>query len=81
MVQHRCCGAAGAFAECYKESHRRHLRIRSSTHGALKLNDSVSGKLLAAAVDKRVGGTSIKNVDDFQWGDAEKRHRLLGEPD
>jgi Protein of unknown function (DUF3313) len=42
-----------------------------SAQGALKLNDSVSGQLLAAAVDKRVGGTSIKNVDVFQWGDAE----------
>jgi Protein of unknown function (DUF3313) len=42
-----------------------------SAQGALKLNDSVSGLLLAAAVDKRVGGTSIKNVDVFQWGDAE----------
>ena len=42
-----------------------------SAQGAIKLNDSVSGQLLAAAVDKRVGGTSIKNVDVFQWGDAE----------
>lgn len=42
-----------------------------SAQGALKLNDSISGELLAAAVDKRVGGTSIKNVDVFQWGDAE----------
>lgn len=42
-----------------------------SAQGALKLNDSVSGELLAAAVDKRVGGTSIKNVDVFQWGDTE----------
>jgi hypothetical protein len=42
-----------------------------SAEGALKLNDSTSGVLLAAAVDKRVGGTSIKNVTVFQWGDAE----------
>jgi len=35
------------------------------------VNDSTSGVLLAAAVDKRVGGTSIKNVAVFQWGDAE----------
>jgi hypothetical protein len=42
-----------------------------SAQGAMKLNDSVSGELLAAAVDKRVGGTSIKNVDVFQWGDAD----------
>jgi uncharacterized protein DUF3313 len=42
-----------------------------SAQGAMKLNDSVSGELLAAAVDKRVGGTSIKNATVFQWGDAE----------
>lgn len=42
-----------------------------SAQGAAKLNDSVSGQLLAAWADKRVGGTSIKNVDVFQWGDAE----------
>jgi Protein of unknown function (DUF3313) len=42
-----------------------------SAQGALKVNDSASGQLLAAAVDKRLGGTSIKNVDVFQWGDAE----------
>ncbi len=42
-----------------------------SAQGAMKLNDSVSGELLAAAVDKRVGGTSVKNVVVFQWGDAE----------
>jgi hypothetical protein len=42
-----------------------------SAQGAAKLNDSVTGQLLAAWADKRVGGTSIKNVDVFQWGDAE----------
>jgi len=42
-----------------------------SAQGAAKLNDSVSGQLLAAWADKRVGGTSIKNVDVFQWGDTE----------
>jgi uncharacterized protein DUF3313 len=42
-----------------------------SAQGAMKLNDSVSGELLGAAVDKRVGGTSVKNVVVFQWGDAE----------
>jgi uncharacterized protein DUF3313 len=42
-----------------------------SAQGALKANDSVTGQLLAAAVDKRVGGTSVKNVTVFQWGDAE----------
>jgi hypothetical protein len=42
-----------------------------SAQGAAKLNDSVSGELLAAWADKRVGGTSVKNVDVWQWGDAE----------
>jgi hypothetical protein len=42
-----------------------------SAQGAFKANDSVTGQLLAAAVDKRVGGTSIKNIDVFQWGDAD----------
>jgi hypothetical protein len=42
-----------------------------SAHGAAKLSDSVSGQLLAAWADERAGGTSIKNVDVFQWGDAE----------
>jgi hypothetical protein len=42
-----------------------------SAQGAAKLNDSVSGELLAAWADKRVGGTSIKNVDVWQLGDAE----------
>jgi len=42
-----------------------------SAQGAAKLNDSVTGQLLAAWADKRVGGTSVKNVDVWQWGDAE----------
>jgi hypothetical protein len=42
-----------------------------SAQGAAKLTDSVSGQLLAAWADKRVGGTSVKNVTVFQWGDAE----------
>ena len=42
-----------------------------SAQGEAKLTDSVSGQLLAAWADKRVGGTSITNVDVFQWGDAE----------
>ena len=42
-----------------------------SAQGALKVNNSTSGQLLAAAVDERVGGASIKNVTVFQWGDAE----------
>jgi hypothetical protein len=42
-----------------------------SAQGAIKVNDSATGQLLAAAVDKRVGGASVKNVTVFQWGDAE----------
>jgi hypothetical protein len=42
-----------------------------SAQGAFKANDSVSGQLLAAAVDERLGGTSVKNIDVFKWGDAE----------
>jgi hypothetical protein len=42
-----------------------------SAQGAFKANDSVSGQLLAAAVDERLGGTSVKNIDVFQWGDAD----------
>jgi hypothetical protein len=42
-----------------------------SAQGAIKFNDSTSGELLAEAVDERVGGTSVKNITVFQWGDAE----------
>ncbi len=34
--------------------------------------DSLTGERLAAAVDRRAGGGSIKNADVWQWGDAEK---------
>ena len=37
----------------------------------LKVSLETSGALDIAAVDKRVGGTSITNVTVFQWGDAE----------
>jgi hypothetical protein len=33
--------------------------------------DAISGKQVAAWVDKRFGGASIKNADVWQWGDAE----------
>src|SRR5260221_12115299 len=33
--------------------------------------DSVTGERLAAAVDRRSGGMSIKNADVWQWGDGE----------
>ena len=42
-----------------------------SATGEAKLTDSVTGQLLAAWADKRMGGASIKNIDVFQWGDAD----------
>ena len=33
--------------------------------------DSVTGERLAAAVDRRSGGMSIKNADVWEWGDAQ----------
>ena len=42
-----------------------------SAQGAGKINDSVSGQLLAAWVDKRVGSGALKNVDVIKWGDAD----------
>jgi Protein of unknown function (DUF3313) len=49
-----------------------------SAQGAIKINDSVTGQLLAAAVDQRVGGASIKNVAVWQWGDAENAMDFWG---
>jgi len=37
----------------------------------VKLTDSVSGQLLAMAVDKRIGGGSFTTGFQWQWGDAE----------
>jgi hypothetical protein len=36
-----------------------------------KITDSVTGQVLLAAVDKRVGGGGIKTAAQWQWGDAE----------
>lgn len=36
-----------------------------------KVSDSVSGQLLALAVDKRIGGGSFTTGFQWQWGDAE----------
>lgn len=33
--------------------------------------DSMTGERLAAAVDRRSGGLSVKNADVWEWGDAE----------
>ncbi len=39
--------------------------------GEAKLTDAVSGQVLGEWVDRRVGGGSIKNAAQWQWGDAE----------
>ena len=36
-----------------------------------KLTDSTTGALLAAGVDRRIGGGSITTAAQWQWGDAE----------
>jgi Protein of unknown function (DUF3313) len=42
-----------------------------SAQAEAKVTDSVTGQVLAAAVSKRVGGGSLKNVDVWEMGDAE----------
>jgi hypothetical protein len=42
-----------------------------SAEAEMKLSDSVSGMLLAEAVDQRAGGMGLKSAASFQWGDAE----------
>jgi hypothetical protein len=37
----------------------------------MKLTDAASGQLLAAAMDKRIGGGSLEAAAQWQWGDAE----------
>src|SRR5262249_48630507 len=37
----------------------------------MKLTDAVSGQLLAAAMDKRIGGGSFEAAAQWEWGDAE----------
>jgi hypothetical protein len=42
-----------------------------SAQAEAKITDSVTGQVLAAAVDKRVGGGSLKAADQWELGDAE----------
>jgi len=42
-----------------------------SAEAEMKATDSVSGELLAAAVDQRAGGMGLKGATSFQWGDAQ----------
>jgi hypothetical protein len=39
--------------------------------GEAKITDSVSGELIGAAVDKRIGGGSFTTGFQWEWGDAE----------
>jgi hypothetical protein len=42
-----------------------------AAQGEAKITDSVSGQILALAVDKRIGGGSFTTGFQWQWGDAE----------
>ena len=42
-----------------------------SAEAEMKVTDSVTGALLAEAVDQRAGGMGIKSAASFQWGDAQ----------
>ena len=42
-----------------------------SAQAEMKATDSVTGEVLAEAVDQRAGGMGIKGAASFQWGDAE----------
>jgi Protein of unknown function (DUF3313) len=46
---------------------------------AAKLTDSVTGEILAAGVDRRVGGGSIKTAAQWEWGDAENAMKAWAE--
>jgi len=42
-----------------------------SAEAEMKATDSVTGELLAAAVDERAGGLGLAAAGSFRWGDAE----------
>lgn len=42
-----------------------------AAQGEVKITDSVTGQVLALAVDRQIGGGSIKAGFQWQWGDAE----------
>jgi len=42
-----------------------------SAEAEMMMTDSVSGEVLAEAVDKQAGGMGLKGAASFQWGDAE----------
>jgi hypothetical protein len=43
-----------------------------SARGEMKLTDSMSGTILAEALDKGVGGNNVQTAATWQWGDAER---------
>ena len=47
------------------------LAFVGSAEAAMKFTDSQSGDLLAAVVNKRLGGGNVESADQLQWGDAE----------
>jgi hypothetical protein len=42
-----------------------------SAEAEMKATDSVTGEVLAEAVDQRAGGMGLKGAASFQWGDAQ----------
>jgi hypothetical protein len=42
-----------------------------SAEAMMKMTDSVTGQLLAGAIDKRAGGMALSSAAQWQWGDAE----------
>jgi hypothetical protein len=42
-----------------------------AAQGDIKLTDSLTGQVLALAVDKRIGGNSYSTGFQWQWGDVE----------
>jgi len=47
------------------------LAFVGSAEGAMKFTDSQTGELLAAAVNKRLGGGNVESAAQVKWGDAE----------
>lgn len=42
-----------------------------SAEGEMKVTDSATGQLLAAAIDKRSGGMALSSAAQWKWGDGE----------
>ncbi|MGO9265421.1 MAG: DUF3313 domain-containing protein [Candidatus Binataceae bacterium] len=50
-----------------------------SAEAEMKVTDSVSGAMLAEAVDQRAGGMGMKGAASFQWGDAQNAMDYWGQ--